>query len=450
MKTLKSLRLAALITLGMCGTAFAGDRVGNGGITLVCETNNQIEKVVLYDLAEGFTFNNDESLHDDGRTVDEYLSMAQDKMAKYNPYLGVMLKAEIEKVRSQDIWQIGRYAVELTPDTRTYGFNIRVCNDPLKDPKVLQVANYMDNINKLRIDEKLFNNMTPLNQAALIVHETIYKLERSVFGAQKSDRARRMTSLIFSDDNSNEAERDGHFKIYYDAIFLGPILNGNNRFLNDWNTAPNYDVAKTMISSRNELTLAYGIKYNLGYTVDNLPLYANGLMELQRRVQHENKMFNGEDVGFKMFMMPPATALVGGAGVGLATAAGTLLLPAVTTFSVVALTSGAFMVGAAAGVTYLVFDIIKDEIRYKQVLNSIALIKSSEECVKQDKCQNTKLIKFYNRFAKENSSVTVKEYATKVIELSKKGSFFIDRKKRSKRAPFATVKQMNKIILSSF
>jgi hypothetical protein len=183
-----------LSLVGFAPSVYAGAASSGGGKAVVCrDAGKKITSVELLDLFEGrVTYGL--SIFAPGPTVEKSLQVVQNK-----------LQLTFENFISFDS---GRNLIsKAVRDFRLLppGVGLKPVNDAdevvlpnSKDCTLEQLAFYQDN-QILLVDQEIWSAMDVVNQAALFVHEAVYRLERSMAGATNSRHARKIVAHLFSD-----------------------------------------------------------------------------------------------------------------------------------------------------------------------------------------------------------------------------------------------------------
>lgn len=421
---------------------------GNGGVGLVCLNPQQsikVESVTLFDFAEGSILYGDQITEDLSKTEEQYLQETIQKMASKSPYLGEMLSWTLKDIMRKEILNIGPYILDLTADTQ-YGLRFRICPDD-GEPVVRQVANYLTNINELRIDEKYLAKMSPMNRAGLFIHEALYRIYRQYFNHTNSDKARRLTSLLISNATLTNKELNTLLTHLENHFFVNPILKFEKDVITNWANAHSFEQAESVFNSK--LSLPFGITYKTTMTSAKLPPYQMMVMErvgsgefVHRKLK---KLANAKIIlsiaelagGAALYAVPGAFLIgliqVGEAGVGIFVGAA---LGGIGALAVTAATPW-IAVGTIAG------------IRSKRVDNYLG---ESYQCVKTNTDCSGKnfkhLNKIYTGFVKDypqHDHISLKEYAMKVVSLAYENRFY-----NKKADRFLMRKEMKQVVHGSF
>lgn len=187
----------------MIGSAWsqagAGSTVGNGGGSLVCNTG----EVFLYDLYEatipGEMSEKGLNIVRSTKPVEAQIEEAFERVYGIVPSLAELFfisYVELKKV-VRDI--PAGYSLVVPTD---------VNNDFIKSGcEVKGVARYNSEKNVLFIDRVLMAKMSPTDQAALWIHEAVYKTLRKTQKAQDSRSTRKIVGYLFSDTPATQVPR---------------------------------------------------------------------------------------------------------------------------------------------------------------------------------------------------------------------------------------------------
>lgn len=219
--------------------ATAGDRVGNGGVSVVCRNSaRNVESAKLLDIYEA---ENDPTLnlkiprtHRRQIGFEKALEETQEALKKADTRLAVDLKHFLRKIRP-NIRPFNNPSVRIPLPK---DFNARVepqgpnCN-------LESVAKYMPD-GQIQLDSSIFSKMDVTDQVALYVHEALYLAARENRGVSDSDSSRLLVSHLFSDDSASTVS------IYADALLeikTSPSLSSGQKIIirrNCNSTAPEF------------------------------------------------------------------------------------------------------------------------------------------------------------------------------------------------------------------
>ena len=168
--------------------AHAGRDTGNGGVGIVCRNpRGNILSVEMLDIYEG-RIQNSLTYAAEPTDTDVRIGMTEPKMIS-NPSFLREFQNELARVRAGWIFLPRGTGLEPTNDAFPV-INRRGC-------AFEQVANYTDE-GQIYVDRELFSQMDSLNQAALYLHEAIYKLARNQVQETTSIRTRRIVAHLLA------------------------------------------------------------------------------------------------------------------------------------------------------------------------------------------------------------------------------------------------------------
>jgi hypothetical protein len=172
----------------LSGVAYA-DRVGNGGVSVVCRSaDGQILSAQLLDLFEGEHQYHLSYEAPPGADVDQLVNLSQLQMASNQKFLADF-QSNLSQVRAKMTF-LG------------HGVGLEPTNDAFpiihKDGCAFeQLANYAEDGN-IYVNSEIFDRLDKVNQAGLYVHEAAYAVARAQNGARSSVRARRLTGQVLA------------------------------------------------------------------------------------------------------------------------------------------------------------------------------------------------------------------------------------------------------------
>jgi hypothetical protein len=167
---------------------------GNGGGAFVCLDHE--EKVLSAESEDLWMGERHWGLKRPGPDARDEKTIAYEqveKLKKVNPRFYRQVRAELNKVFEMRRVLSKRIILPIMPDE-----DYR-CPGGLK-AEFRQVAIYFDQEPQLVFSKSIFENMSSVDQAALSVHEAIYKVLRDRFGATSTDseRAQKIVAHLFS------------------------------------------------------------------------------------------------------------------------------------------------------------------------------------------------------------------------------------------------------------
>jgi hypothetical protein len=187
-----------LLMMQFASSAMAVDGKGNGGVSVVCrDAAGKITSAEILDLFEGrnqFGLNYPTG----GTDVDTLVELAQLKMVGKADFL-IQFRSVLSDVRAGLVF-LPR-GVGLTPTDDAFPTITR------KGCHFEQLANYRDEDSKIYVDQEIYNKLSQVDRAALIIHEVIYKLARVNQNEVSSVRSRKLTSQVLA-LNSNQGVID--------------------------------------------------------------------------------------------------------------------------------------------------------------------------------------------------------------------------------------------------
>lgn len=185
-KSSRLLGTAAAAFLIAIPLAEAGNESGHGGVSIVCRTkDNSIKSVELLDTFEG---NHQYNLKIGGSElpVEDQIEAAQNRLSSRTD---VLTEFQNELAHVQAHIHFLKEGVGLNPTDDAFPvINKKGC-------KYEQLAVYTD-AGQVLVDAELFGFLSKTDQAALYVHETIFKMARAR-GAKSSVEARKLTAYLF-------------------------------------------------------------------------------------------------------------------------------------------------------------------------------------------------------------------------------------------------------------
>ena len=169
---------------------FASKDVGNGGGVHVCQDG----RIEVYDIYEGFTRYNLTPTRN-RKTVDEYLEKAVYKIRSQYPGVGYRVGKYVDYLRKEGHFllrnNLNLYLIE--------DANILVTDVGCK---YQQLANWDDRSENVLVKNEFFQRLDTLNQAAIFLHEAVYKVARDYYHDNDSDDSRRIVAEALSDEAS--------------------------------------------------------------------------------------------------------------------------------------------------------------------------------------------------------------------------------------------------------
>lgn len=190
------LSLCALPIVAMAGEV-SGGKEGHGGVSIVCRTpSDAIKSVELLDTFEG---NNQYNLKIGGSALppEDQVEQAQTRLAS-RPDLLDEFQTELANVQAHIQFLKGEVGLNPTDDA----FPVI----KKKSCRYEQLAVYTDS-GQVLVDSELYGFLSTTDQAALYVHETIFKMARSR-GETSSVTSRKLTAYMFTRPNQPNVTKE--------------------------------------------------------------------------------------------------------------------------------------------------------------------------------------------------------------------------------------------------
>ncbi len=185
--------------LGLAATSVASaEKVGNGGVAVVCrDGQGKISSAETLDLFEG---RNQFGLRyiDSNLAAETLTALAQIKMVGNNSFL-TQFRSTLSEVRAAIVF-LPR-GVGLSPTDDAFPAITK------KGCALEQLANFVDTDSKIYVDEEIFRSLSPVDQAALFMHETVYRVARVNQKDTSSVRSRKLTAQLLA-SNANQGVID--------------------------------------------------------------------------------------------------------------------------------------------------------------------------------------------------------------------------------------------------
>ncbi|MGZ3707707.1 MAG: hypothetical protein ACXWPM_02605 [Bdellovibrionota bacterium] len=180
--------------------AEGADHAGNGGAAIACrDAGGNVQKAYLLDTWEGANLpwkeNNYQPfpiVHDSVSTREQQIAHALHKISLSSDYAYRKVKEAVEDVTKR--LQIRPFKMKQIPDSNDFALP----DEPGLDCQREQLANYTEQFGII-VNERIWNRLDATDQAALVLHEAIYKLDREPpTSATTSDHARKFVAYLFS------------------------------------------------------------------------------------------------------------------------------------------------------------------------------------------------------------------------------------------------------------
>lgn len=188
---MRNITAAVFGLLCLAAPAQAGGWVSGGGSAVVCrDGSNVIVRAELLDLFEGrerFGMTIPETAND----PDAILSAALTKLAASSG-LEAFISQSVADVKGRRVFlpkHLGLHtSTDLGRDHAVY----------ILDGCHLEQVGYFEADGRLLIATNVFDHLSPTGQAAFLLHETLYRLTRSLAGAEDSASARKLVAEMLS------------------------------------------------------------------------------------------------------------------------------------------------------------------------------------------------------------------------------------------------------------
>jgi hypothetical protein len=186
--------------LNISSALAGGDSIGHGGVIWACIANQGTREVLAGRLTDTYEAEKQYQgvlIPDPGGNPFVIYESRKAWLKRELPELYLSLKSRFEYVEQHRIF----VDAELLP-TNDYNNAIKpeagTC--PLGEWRAINIANFREDDQRILIRESLWKSskISSLDKAALLFHEAIYYWTRSAFGTVNSDKARRITGLLFT------------------------------------------------------------------------------------------------------------------------------------------------------------------------------------------------------------------------------------------------------------
>lgn len=192
---MKTKLLSTVFGLLLSFNTFAGGDAGNGGVSVVCrDIFGGIKSAEMLDIYEGAQ-RYDLKFSTKNYSVQVHMLHVKEKLSRYGAYPQFVETYESVTARKK---LLSNVTFNLTEDA----YPIFVEKGCLLE----QAANYIDPIEFL-VSKEIHNRFNNLNQAALVLHETLYLMQRQARPELKSATlVRKLTAYLLSTTNNPEIE----------------------------------------------------------------------------------------------------------------------------------------------------------------------------------------------------------------------------------------------------
>ena len=180
--------------------AAGGDSVGNGGVLWACVSGSgdqTLHAAVLTDLHEAKAQHQWTLIKDPGGDAYQVYQARKAWLAATLPELFNALKSRFQYVEDH----LAYIDAELLP-TNDYNYATKPLASSCSQGqwKPVNIANFREEDQQVLINNELWTSskVPTLSKAALLFHEAIYYWMRTYYGAINSDRARKITGVLFT------------------------------------------------------------------------------------------------------------------------------------------------------------------------------------------------------------------------------------------------------------
>lgn len=226
---IKTWILYAGLLVSISAHAAGGANTGNGGGAWVCRNQDgSIRWAKLIDLIEAVPELN-LVLESPLATIDDELNRVDLKVHTLPIGFSKSFDAELAGVRARKV-SIRSAEIALVPvGDANLALAPKASSCSGGHVGFEQAANYLPE--HLLVDPEIEGAFSPMDQSALLVHETVYSLYRKMLWATNSDAARKLTGLLFAD---SKATTDFSSNIYAQALVnVFQIPGSYGRFVDD-------------------------------------------------------------------------------------------------------------------------------------------------------------------------------------------------------------------------
>lgn len=223
---MKHLILMVLTLANVVAFARGGDSVGSGGVLWACMSGpdkNIFNKGVLSDLFEAQKQYGWKLIADPGG---DPLKIYVDRKAWLQqnlPELSQALQSRFEYVEAHQTW-IDAELLSTQDFNNATKPEASECSQGVWTP--VNIANFREEDQQVLIRKSLWQspNLPSLDKAALLVHEAVYYWMRTHYGATNSDKARKITGLLFANEKPEKILAEVR-KV------LGAPIQGDGRYI---------------------------------------------------------------------------------------------------------------------------------------------------------------------------------------------------------------------------
>jgi hypothetical protein len=190
---MKSQLTLGFLTVLFSTSVYAGDSAHGGGAIVCKDTNGKIESAELLDFWEASVLKGLKIIKNEN-PVKQQVASALEKLNRWKPSLG----QDVQKIYD-DLLLIRQdvpVGVAITPPSDA---DLTLIKEGCELEGVAKHFRKYPDPAILYMNPRLISHLPKTDQAALWLHEAIYKSFRQKYSAKDSTEARRFTSLLFSD-----------------------------------------------------------------------------------------------------------------------------------------------------------------------------------------------------------------------------------------------------------
>ncbi len=211
LQSLSSVTFSGLVCLlSISAAAGGGHEHGNGGGAIVCrDRQGQIRSAQLLDLWEARV--TQRPLTDKQMNMDDFIQLGLRRLSRNNPLFGAHIRIAYEQNKAL-VQNIPPGTSLVSPDDTLHW----LMEDGCKLEGAAQYNTSETDGDVLYIDPAIYNRLPVMDQAALWVHEAVYKVLRQNDLDENSRRARNYVALAFSKDGLPEVTMPSSFTCHYD------------------------------------------------------------------------------------------------------------------------------------------------------------------------------------------------------------------------------------------
>ncbi len=210
MKT-KYVWIVGMMAMALTTHAGSSGSGSHGGIGVVCRDSNGITSAELLDLFEARSESPFYEFSSEKGSVEENIQAVFEKLSQnqINGAIGDIMVETIQK-------GLSFVKRDFTPLAKDVGLVLDLSdslpltmkkNNPGEDCAFKQIANYETN-GKLNVDMEIYNKLSHSHQAALKIHEALYKVVRQSKDIVTTKQIRKLVGAVFSSNSKDDAILD--------------------------------------------------------------------------------------------------------------------------------------------------------------------------------------------------------------------------------------------------